>query len=87
MQIHPRILDHQPYNTDFDTWHVTSLNLYNGKGDSQNLKNFSGICLNESKEKIMSIIFSNYLLKHLNEIGDPSQCGHIDCQEAQQTIK
>jgi hypothetical protein len=33
------------HNNDFDTWHVTSLNiLYKRKGDSQNLSNIRGIC-------------------------------------------
>jgi hypothetical protein len=59
------------HNTDFDTCHVTSLNiLYKGKGDSQNLNNFREICLKESTAKIMSVIISNRLLKRLHDIED-----------------
>jgi hypothetical protein len=75
-------------NTDFDSWHVTSLSIpYKGKGDREDLNNCRGICVKETTAKIISVIISNRLLKRLDEIGDRLQFGHIGCQEAQHTIK
>jgi hypothetical protein len=75
-------------NTDFQSWHVTKLNiLYKGKGDPQDLNNYRGICLKESCAKIVSTIVSDRLLKHLKSFGSKTQFGMRGCQEAQHTLK
>jgi hypothetical protein len=69
-------------STDFDSWHVTILNmLYKGKDDHH------GIVLNETSAKVLSKSISKRLLHRLKQVGTNAQFGHIGCQEAQHILK
>jgi len=73
---------------DFATWHVQKLiTLYKGKGDQKDPNNWRGICLKETTAKIVSIIIAERLLHQLEQIGAPTQFGHIGCQEALHSLR
>ncbi len=75
-------------STDFDSWHVTILNiLYKGKGDPHDPNNHHGIVLNETSAKVLSKSISKRLLHRLKQVGTNAQFGHIGCQEAQHILK